>query len=279
MLQKKDKTIFDRTEKFLKEDFSYTTGNLFGVVQKILEKKGRIEHLTSERMTPFYIYDEDALDESIDRFITVFSKEIPAFRAYYALKINHYFPIVERVLKKGMGLDVGSVREINIALKAGCEDMLFFSPGKTDDDIYAALEHADKLRIHIDSFNELRKLGIITNELGKTIKVGVRIHIGFHDDWKKYGIQIKDLSAFWREAAKYPHVKLEGIHFHSSRNSDAVFYEKTIRALGMYLKKSFTRRFPKSNATDTISVCKYHTSASPRLSAKKSASEGTRENP
>ena len=28
------------------------------------------------------MYDEDALDESIDRFIVAFSKEIPSFKAY-----------------------------------------------------------------------------------------------------------------------------------------------------------------------------------------------------
>ncbi len=37
-------------------------------------------------------------------------------------------------------------------------------------------------------------------------------------------------------------------------------------------------QFPESNATDTLSVCKHHTSASPWLSAKKSASEGRKEN-
>ena len=40
-----------------------------------------------------------------------------------------------------------------------------------------------------------------------------------------------------------------------------------------------SRQFPESNATDTISVCKNHISASLRLSAKKSASGGNRENP
>lgn len=242
MLRRRDNTIFDRTEIFLKEYFSHRMGNLFSVIQTVLKKKEKIEYLVAKHTTPFYIYDELALDDSIDRFIAVFSREIPAFKAYYALKINHYLPIVRRVLRKGMGLDVGSVREINMALKAGCEDMLFFSPGKTNSDVLAALEHADKLRIHIDSFSELRRLGAITNELRKTIRAGVRIHIGFHNDWKKYGIQIKDLSNFWRDAAQYPHIKLEGIHFHSSRNSDAIFYEKTIKILGIYLKKSFTKK-------------------------------------
>ena len=45
------------------------------------------------------------------------------------------------------------------------------------------------------------------------------------------------------------------------------------------VKYFFERRFPESNATDTISVCKHHTSAFPMLSAKKSASEENRENP
>ncbi|MEP7162184.1 MAG: hypothetical protein ABI747_00255 [Candidatus Moraniibacteriota bacterium] len=150
--------------------------------------------LAMKHPTPFYVYDEAALDESVDRFTDAFRKEIPSFKAYYALKINHYFPIVKRVLKRGMGLDVGSVREIRIALKAGCEDIVYFSPGKTDDDITTTLEYADKIRIHIDSFNELGKLGAITNRQKRTIRAGVRIHVDFHNDWKKYGIQIMELA-------------------------------------------------------------------------------------
>jgi diaminopimelate decarboxylase len=236
----KDSALPKRTEKFLGEDLKYMTGSLFGVVEKIFDRKNKIIKLASKYATPFYVYDENALDDSIERFNSSFSREVPSFKAYYALKINHYLPIAKRAVRKGMGLDVGSPREIEIALKAGCSDILYFSPGKTNADISFALKYANKIRIHTDSFGELNKLGVITNKKKKNVKAGIRIHTNFHGNWKKYGIHMKELKRFWNEAKKYPYIKLDGIHFHMSRNEDAIFYEKTIKELGLYIKKYFS---------------------------------------
>ncbi|MDD3607189.1 MAG: alanine racemase [Candidatus Moranbacteria bacterium] len=239
MLLKQDKKIVNRFERMLEKKSTYKTGTLFHVADSILEKKKRINNLVLKHRTPFYVFDKKNLDESIDVFVDSFKKEIPRFSAYYAMKINHHLLIVERAVKKGLGIDVGSIRELEMAIKAGSDNILYFSPGKTDNDIINALRHADSIRINIDSFGELKRLGILAKKHGKKIRAGVRINTAAQGTWKKYGISLDELIIFWKESKKYPNINLEGIHFHTSRNKDASLYESTIKELGLYLKHFF----------------------------------------
>ncbi len=214
--------------------------NLSLIVEKILLKKDKILNITKKHPTPFYIYDQEGIDESIEMFTTSFRKHITNFQPYYAVKLNHHPLIVSRAVEKGMGLDVASMRELAIALSAGAERIVYYSPAKSEDDLKYALKHANKVRIHIDSFNELYLLGKLTNKLKIKIEVGVRIHTPAYGLWTKYGIPLQSLRKFWKEASKYHFLKLNGIHFHQSRNKAISFYVNTIRDLANYLKNNFT---------------------------------------
>src|SRR3989344_3059640 len=184
--------------------------NLLLIVKKILLKKDKFLNLANKHPTPFYVYDQEGMDESIESFGASFQRHIPNFQLYYAVKLNHHPLIVSRAVEKGMGLDIASIRELNIALKVGAEKIVYYSPAKSEDDLKYALKHGDKVRIHIDSFNELHLLGKLTS--------------------------------------KYPFLKLNGIHFHQSRNKTVSFYVNTIRDLANYLKENFTSGQLKSVA-------------------------------
>ena len=214
--------------------------NLLLIVKKILLKKDKFLNLANKHPTPFYAYDQEGMDESIESFVASFQRHIPNFQPYYAVKLNHHPFIVNRAVEKGMGLDVASVRELNIALKAKAEKVVYYSLAKSEDDLKYAVKYANKVRIHIDSFNELHLLGKLTGELKTKIEVSVRIHTPAHGLWTKYGIPLQSLRKFWGEASKYPFLKLNGIHFHQSRNKTVSFYVIIIRDLASYLKKNFT---------------------------------------
>ncbi len=239
MTENKNQSIIKNIEKVLNDKVSYKKGDLFHITSFIIKKSKTIKNLVQKYGTPFYVFDQQALDDSIDVFLRAFQKEIPSFKAYYAIKINHHPLIIKRAVDKGMGLDVGSSREIDIAIDAGCKDILYFSPGKTKYDLLHTLKHANVITINIDSFNELKKLGSLTNTKKIKIKAGIRIHTDQYGDWKKYGIHINELRSFFKKAKQYPFIDLKGVHFHMSRNKDASFYENTIKELGDYLKKNF----------------------------------------
>ena len=214
--------------------------NLLPIVKKILSKKDKFLNLANKHPTPFYVYDQEDVDESIESFGASFQRHIPNFQPYYAVKLNHHPLVVNRAVEKGMGLDVASIRELVIALNAGAERIVYYSPSKSEYDLKYVLKHADKVRIHIDSFNELRLLGKLTSKLKIKIEVGIRIHTPAHGLWTKYGIPLRSLRKFWEEASKYPFLKLNGVHFHQSRNKAVSFYINTIRDLANYLKDNFT---------------------------------------
>jgi len=218
----------------------FTTGNLLPNVEKILSKRNSFLALVKKHKTPFYVYDQEELDESIKRFMKAFQSHMPRFQAYYAMKLNHHSLITSRVVENGIGLDVASKRELSMAIKAGASKIVYFSPGKSDDDLVYAVKHADIVRIHIDSFNELRRLGKITNKMKKHVEVGIRTHTLSHGLWSKYGIPIKGLKKFWKEADIYPFIKLNGIHFHQSRNRTVDFYKNTISEVAEYINKHFS---------------------------------------
>jgi diaminopimelate decarboxylase len=218
----------------------FTTGNLLPIVEKILSKRNSFLALTEKYKTPFYAYDQEELDGSVERFMKAFQSHIPRFQGYYAMKLNHHPLVTNRVVENGMGLDVASKRELSMAIKAGASKIVYFSPGKSDDDLVYAVKHADTVRIHIDSFDELRRLGTITNKMQKHVEAGIRIHTPSHGLWSKYGIPLKTLKKFWKEADDYSFVKLNGIHFHQSRNRTVDFYRNTISEIAEYINKHFS---------------------------------------
>ncbi|MFA5069688.1 MAG: hypothetical protein WC528_00145 [Patescibacteria group bacterium] len=213
--------------------------NILSVVNKIILLRNEFFKLADKYKTPFYVYDQKSLDKDIKTFITAFQKHIPDFQPYYALKLNHHPYIIREAVKRGMGLDVASARELNIALKAGTKKIVYYSPAKSYHDLKMALNHADKVRLHIDSFNELKRLGRLANKRKKRIECGVRIHMALQGDWTKYGIPLKSLKDFWKEANRYSFLDLNGIHFHQSRNKTSSYYRDTIRDLASYLKWNF----------------------------------------
>lgn len=215
-------------------------GSLLPVVENILTKKEALFGLVKKYETPFYVYDQKELDASIDRFMQAFQANIPRFEGYYALKLNHHPLIVNRVVEKGLGLDVGSKRELSMAVEAGASKIVYFSPGKSEDDLLCALKYADSVRINIDSFNELRRLGVLTNKTKKYSNVGVRIHLPANGLWSKYGIPLHELKEFWGIAKQYPFIQLNGIHFHQSRNRTTDFYTDTIREVSEYIGRNFS---------------------------------------
>lgn len=216
------------------------TEDLLPVVENVLSKKEAFFALVEKNNTPFYAYDQKELDESIVRFMKAFQTHVPRFQAYYAMKLNHHPLIVERVVEKGLGLDVASKRELSMAINANATKIVYFGPGKSESDLTEAIMRSNIVRIHIDSFNELHRLGVITNKMKRNINVGVRIHLPMQGLWAKYGIPLNELKSFWDEASQYPFVQLNGIHFHQSRNQTTDFYIEAFREVAEYIDAHFS---------------------------------------
>ncbi len=217
------------------------TNGLVHIVIDQLKKRTSMLAVTKKHNTPFYLYDRRSLIHDIREFQTTMSSSIPNFSPYYAFKINPYPKLIRETIKAGYGLDVASGWELSQSLHLGCTDIVYYSPGKTDEEIELAVNNNKKVRIHVDSFQELERIGRITKKRNKLVRIGVRLHLSAMPQWAKFGIGIANLATFWRTAKKYPWIRIEGIHFHASRNKNATPYQNSIKELAAYLSTHFTK--------------------------------------
>lgn len=225
--------------KLLEEKARGKRETLIHVVKETIDKKEKIFALAAKHQTPFYLIEEKQLKSDIKTFKKSFDAHLPNHQAYYAIKANYHPYILKKMVEGGLGLDVSSERELKLALKAGATKMLFSGPGKSERDLELALKQSKKLILNMDSFEELHRLGKITNEKKISIRAGIRFYSSVHGAWSKFGIPLKELKKFWNEAKKYPYINLQGLHFHISLNLHAEKYCQVLTELATYLEKNF----------------------------------------
>ena len=228
-----------RVLEILKKEPEGRTFLLKEVVESVYAKKNKILNLVHKYGTPFYLLDPQGLQNSAEEFQRAFSNKLSG-RSYYAVKSNYHPVILKTVVKKGFGLDVSSGRELKLALKAGSKHIVFSGPGKTNEELGLALKYSKIVTVHLDNFNELKRLGVLAALAKKKIRAGVRIFTPYHLG-NKFGIPLEDLKLFWQTSRKYPYVELRGIQSHLSWNKESDKYSKVIELLGTYLKKQFSR--------------------------------------
>lgn len=228
---------------FLTKDVSYIPADLSPLVESFIKRKHQLMELADTHRTPYYVFDRQNLRDSLVRFSQAFKKYIPDIGMYYAVKTNHYHELLREVVQHGYGLDVSSVRELQLAQDAGCQDLVFTGPGKTVSDIAHMISaYGETALLNMDSFGELKRAKQAASAAGKRIRAGIRIYTGEHGSWNKFGIQLAELDRFWKKAEQSHHIDMCAIQFHLSWNADAKKYVSVIRELATYLSNSFTKQ-------------------------------------
>lgn len=224
-------------EKLLTTTHAGNSAPLLHIVEEILSKKDQFLSLIKRSPTPFYAFDTPNLERAAARFQSAFERSIPGFKAFYAVKVNHYHPLLHYLFSHGFNADVSSSRELQLAVDAGAAQIVFSGPGKTVTELKAAIQHRDKVTLNIDSFGELRKLTPLLSNLATPLRAGIRVSFQSHGAWGKFGIPLERLQEFTHEANKVKNLSLNCIQFHISWNQDAEPYEVAIRELGTALQK------------------------------------------
>lgn len=228
---------------FLESKEDELTGDLKSLVNDFTKKNGtKILSFSKNKLTPFYLIDKCEIDKSCQNFLTVFRKHIPNLDAYYAVKSNYHPYLLKKIVQNGLGLDVSSGRELKLAIRAGAKKIIFSGPGKTKKELELALKNTDKIILHLDSFRELEKIGILSEEHQTKIKVGVRIFTKYHGFWNKFGIPLSQLSEFWQKSKQYPWVEIQGIQCHMSWNESSKPYQNILKLIASHLKDNFSKK-------------------------------------
>ena len=133
--------------------------------------------LAEEHGTPVYLYDEAEIRRMCRAYVDGFEARWPHVDVSYACKAFTAPAMMELALSEGLGLEVVSVGEMNMALHCGCPPELLTYHGtfKTEPDLEFAID-ADCGVIVIDNLTEIAAIARTAERLGKVQPVLVRIN-------------------------------------------------------------------------------------------------------
>ncbi len=206
-----------------------------GLVRICLERADTFKSLCRDHGSPLYVFDEEALLARAHEFTKIFSESLGNIRVFFALKSNSHPLVAASLVRFGTGLDVSSGLELLTALEAGCTDIIFSGPGKTQPELELAAIHHDTVTVLMDSFGELERLEAAARNQGRQIRAGVRLTTQENGLWRKFGIPLSELGTFFEAARGFPHVHLCGLQFHTSWNLDPQAQVDFIARLGSCL--------------------------------------------
>jgi diaminopimelate decarboxylase len=193
-------------------------------VDGVLEVGGvRVTDLVAEHGSPAYVLDEADFRSRARAFRDAFSD----YDVYYAGKAFLCTTVARWIVEEGLRLDVCTGGELAVAERAQVPPELlgFHGNNKSVPELTRAVELGVG-RIIVDSFHEIHRLAEITERLGRTARVMVRVTAGVeahtheyiataHED-QKFGFSISsgDALAAARQIHETPGLELLGLHSH-----------------------------------------------------------------
>ncbi len=181
------------------------------------------EKVLHNTQTPFYLYDLDLLDRTIQACQNEALRH--GYHVHYALKANANTPILERMLKYNLGADCVSGNEVKAAFEAGFapEQIAFAGVGKSDQEIRAALE-IDIFCFNCESLPEIEVINEIAAGMGKKARIALRINPNVNAkthhyittglEENKFGINMWEMDEILERLPEFQHIELIGLHFH-----------------------------------------------------------------
>lgn len=198
-----------------------------------------VKSLTQEFGTPLFIFDEAHVRNRAQSYKLAFNKFQMPTDVYYASKAFLSTKVAKWLTEEGLGIDVCTDGELEVALRAGVkpENILFHGNNKST----AELEKAVQVgvgRVVVDSLIEIERLNQIASVQGVTQQVLVRITVGVeahtheaistaHED-QKFGLSIASGAALdaVESVIAAPALSLLGLHSHiGSQIFDASGFE------------------------------------------------------
>lgn len=186
-------------------------------------KNENIESQFVGKETPFYYYDLNVLEETLDAASAASSKR--GFHVHFALKSNFNSRLLEMIQSKGFGADCVSGNEVQQAINAGFDAKMitFAGVGKSDKEINLALAH-DIFAFNVESIQELEVINELAAVQGRKAKVALRINpnVDAHThhyittglDENKFGVTNAELERAAAVIRKCENIELIGLHFH-----------------------------------------------------------------
>jgi diaminopimelate decarboxylase len=178
-----------------------------------------LNRLAAEFGTPLFVYDGAIITGQIQRLRNAFSKT--NLRIKYAAKALTNISILKLIRKAGAEIEVVSLGEASMALRAGYTPKeITFTPSGVD---FSEIEEAVSagFSVNLDNLSSLKKFGA---KYGNTFPCGLRLNPGImaggnlkistgHSN-SKFGIPIQQLHLIV-EIVKEHNISIAGLHIHT----------------------------------------------------------------
>jgi diaminopimelate decarboxylase len=177
----------------------------------------------AEVATPAYLYDLDAIVAGARALEASFGAA-PHLTAY-AVKANTAGTILRALARQGIGADVVSGGELDVALAAGFPPgkIVMSGVGKADWELDLAITR-DIFAVQLESIEEITRVATRARALGKRARVAPRInpgvdigghaHIATGHDEAKFGIARADVNLAWQRIDEQPELRGVGVSAH-----------------------------------------------------------------
>lgn len=186
--------------------------------------KERLIEQLGNKPTPFYYYDTELLQATLDAVLKeTCDKE--NYHIHYAVKANANPQILNIIKNAGIGVDCVSGGEIEASLKAGfpSDKIVYAGVGKSDWEIQLGLRN-DIFCFNVESIPELEVINEIAGQENKVANVCFRINpnVGAHTHANittglaenKFGIAMEDMLKVIRLSQSMTNIHYTGLHFH-----------------------------------------------------------------
>ena len=134
-----------------------------------------LAELAKKFPTPFYLISQGQLRDNYRRLRKAFSS-VEGLETYYSVKSNFESIVLRTLAEEGCGAEISGALDMELAKRAGMkpEKVVFDGPVKPESDLRAAIEWGVRF-IDIESMTEARTISRLAQEMGKTVRVGLRI--------------------------------------------------------------------------------------------------------
>jgi diaminopimelate decarboxylase len=198
-----------------------------------------VTNLANQYGTPLYVFDEADVRQRARDYVAAFTVSDIETSVHYAGKAFITTKIAQWVNQEGLGIDVASVGELEVALRAGIDprQIVMHGNNKSVKDLERAVE-VGVGRIVIDSLIEIDRLNAVAANAGVVQQVMLRLTVGVeahtheaistaHED-QKFGLSVASGMAMAAvdNVLECDALSLAGLHSHiGSQIFDATGFE------------------------------------------------------
>ena len=216
-------------------------------VKKTSSTEQRIKSLVRQHGTPIAAISAEALL----RQVKLFNKLLPRVHPYYAVKANPYPEIVRTFVKAGIGFDVASSGEIDLAMSCGAtpDRLLFANTVKPS----ASIEYAKSKEVTTFTFDSEYELNKIARHApGSRVLVRIKVpNVGSLVELSlKFGAEPADAIPLLIKAHKLG-LKAAGVSFHvGSQCTEVGNFVDAIEMADIILRDARLKQLP----LDTVDI-------------------------